>query len=582
MTYLLIMTIGPVQGFIAAARKTRDLMYGSWLLSDLTKAAANTFPKEHLIFPAPSTDLDTKNNKVMLTNRIVVELDDPVPAAEAASKAVREQLDMRWQEAQQRIKGSYDTTIATKQVEDLPEIFWAAAPIPDTDNGYQQARKQAEQALTARKASYDFNPTPWAAEALQASHINGNKSSIDGVREGVIHSDQYPRPNNTNGEEKAKALLQNFGAGPAEQLSGVDLLKRQGAKDVKRHFASTSAVAARPLAERLQSDKAKADWKSYVDFVYSNGIGVPCPTSFPDVHEELLMASRLDDYALNKENIKTAQAKLAALLKDHADGAEPLPYYALFHADGDHMGAVIDYLAVEGSDQHRELSRKLSEFAAGVEKIVHDHKGVLVYAGGDDVLALLPLHKALSCVEELATSFSKALEQFKDVWGNKPTLSGGLVVVHHMEPLSEALEMARKAEKHAKDLPGKNALTVVVDKRGGAARQVRGRLQDIVTQLNRLGTLLADKELSSGFAYELEAMTRVTPKDVWAAEAIRILKRKKRQHGTGEISADTQKMIQTAVKEVGEKGGIDELANHLIIAQIFVDANRLAIQEQST
>jgi len=40
MKYLLICSIGPVQDFIATARRSRDLWYGSWMLSELAKSAA--------------------------------------------------------------------------------------------------------------------------------------------------------------------------------------------------------------------------------------------------------------------------------------------------------------------------------------------------------------------------------------------------------------------------------------------------------------------------------------------------------------------------------------------------------------
>ena len=40
MTRLLEIAVGPVQDFIAAARRCRDLWYGSHLLSELSKAAA--------------------------------------------------------------------------------------------------------------------------------------------------------------------------------------------------------------------------------------------------------------------------------------------------------------------------------------------------------------------------------------------------------------------------------------------------------------------------------------------------------------------------------------------------------------
>ena len=40
MEYLFLASIGPVQSFIASARRTRDLWFGSMLLSELAKAAA--------------------------------------------------------------------------------------------------------------------------------------------------------------------------------------------------------------------------------------------------------------------------------------------------------------------------------------------------------------------------------------------------------------------------------------------------------------------------------------------------------------------------------------------------------------
>ncbi len=45
MTFLFIATIGPVQPFIASARRTRDLYVGSTLLSELSKAAAKEIAK---------------------------------------------------------------------------------------------------------------------------------------------------------------------------------------------------------------------------------------------------------------------------------------------------------------------------------------------------------------------------------------------------------------------------------------------------------------------------------------------------------------------------------------------------------
>ena len=585
MPHLLIMTIGPVQGFIAAARKTRDLRYGSWLLSELTKAAAQSLADgnlERLIFPAPADFAAlTSDDQFQIVNRVVAIIEGDETAVRAAATTAEQHLNRKiqilWSEVEaelQRKNASYARTMAAAQIRDLPEIFWAAAPFA-TDNQYAHARTQAEAALAARKTTYDFGATPWQGETL----VDSSKSSIDGVREGVIDTTWYPRSTDRTSSnekmrnayaEKAARLLRVFSAGPAERLSGVDLLKRLGASDSERHFASTSAVAARPLAERLNdSPAARHAWRAYTDQVKRVGTDVP---GFADIHEELLFAERLDDYILNITELESAKKRLRELLRTYADSAEPIPYYALLHADGDRMGEVID--AQGDPTQHRKLSRALDLFAHGVDAIVKAHNGVLIYAGGDDVLALLPLHKALTCVKQLGEQFKNGLEKFHNNAGDSPTLSAGLVVVHHMEPLSDALVLARAAEKHAKQQLGKNGLTVVVNKRSGSPRQVRGVLSTLVDQLTVLGNLLVDQEIASGFAYEVEAMTRVTPQAVWANETLRILDRKKRKRGEEKIDGKIREDIGAMIN--ADASSADTFANRVIVAQIFADARRLA------
>ena len=53
-SHLLSIAVGPVQEFIAQARRTRDLWYGSHLLSELSRAAAKVVAEGGggLIFPA--------------------------------------------------------------------------------------------------------------------------------------------------------------------------------------------------------------------------------------------------------------------------------------------------------------------------------------------------------------------------------------------------------------------------------------------------------------------------------------------------------------------------------------------------
>ena len=56
MSHLLAISVGPVQEFIAAARRTRDLWFGSYLLSEISRAVAKAVENQggRLIFPASS------------------------------------------------------------------------------------------------------------------------------------------------------------------------------------------------------------------------------------------------------------------------------------------------------------------------------------------------------------------------------------------------------------------------------------------------------------------------------------------------------------------------------------------------
>src|SRR5579885_1871964 len=82
--YMLLFSLGPVQSFIAQARKTRDLMLGSFLLSMLMEAAMKGLDKEKLVFPADPT---IKNDISDLPNKFVALFDNYKDAHDAAGES---------------------------------------------------------------------------------------------------------------------------------------------------------------------------------------------------------------------------------------------------------------------------------------------------------------------------------------------------------------------------------------------------------------------------------------------------------------------------------------------------------------
>jgi CRISPR-associated protein Cmr2 len=134
-----------------------------------------------------------------------------------------------------------------------------------------------------------------------------------------------------------------------------------------------------------------------------------------------------------------------------------------------------------GPALHAAISEALTNFALHVvPAVVKRHRGTLIYAGGDDVLALLPTSTALVCARELRRAFSGAPEgnggadrgyyrvQGRDLlmMGPAASLSGGLAVVHYKEDLRFALDQARRAEHQAKEA-GRDALQMTVCRRSG-------------------------------------------------------------------------------------------------------------------
>src|SRR5262249_53434569 len=148
-------------------------------------------------------------------------------------------------------------------------------------------------------------------------------------------------------------------------------------------------------------------------------------------------------------------------------------------ADGDRMGKALRSL--QTAERHRRFSRELSRFATKARDVVEkDHRGVLVYAGGDDVVAFLCVADALACAAALRTAFEGIMVEAvpiasDDGAAGRPTLSVGIGIGHILESMGDLLGLGRRAERLAKrgasaeDGSERNALALLIEKRAGGA-----------------------------------------------------------------------------------------------------------------
>ncbi|RME27938.1 MAG: type III-B CRISPR-associated protein Cas10/Cmr2 [Deltaproteobacteria bacterium] len=524
--HLLAMSLGPVQGFIAAARKGSDLWAGSQLLREVTSAAAIAAldAGAELVMPSGDKAALARSDHPVSNKVLAVVSGDPEALARAMEGAARDELGKRTEAALKAVpRDGVDLDLARAQVRELLEVSWAAVPLGPGDDAFRAAAAAVEHLLAATKTARAFAPAP--------DRPGRPKSSLDPALESVIKDDRrYAR-----GRENRAAMYRRLKVRPGERLSGVDLVKRFWGSDDIARVPSTSHVASYSLrrawlhgdgdmpALREAWDRFLATLRPFVGKMrpgpqYNDPVMREC-----DGH--LLYPGRLVDLGLEGDPLRTCEEAQHRLLGDWkrilGDRFHPLsPYYALLMGDGDRIGAA---LAALGKTDRQRVSGYLTAFATRARKIVQERHGHCIYVGGDDVLAIVPAQQALAVAVALRDAFRQEVgDQAGRLPGvdPAPTFSAGICVAHHLDPIADALDAARAAESDAKQVMGRDALCITVRKRNGAPRSVGmkwaelGVLEELFELLDREG----DDGLPRGLPYALrEVAARVRPADPNAA-----------------------------------------------------------------
>jgi CRISPR-associated protein Cmr2 len=575
--HLLSIGIGPVQDFISAARRTRDLWFGSYLLSEISRAAAKSlleggaelvFPPGQTVAELDSASLESVSNKLLAVVPAGLE---PRALALRARDAAREHWRIFADDVRGQLSRAIREDLWDLQVDDVIECFAAWVPL---DVDYRKARADVERLLAGRKALRDFGP----AEA----HDRGwgiPKSSLDGARESVI-SDPAKLPASV----RMRARLKDN-----EHLDAIGFVKRLGGEEDRLNFTSVSRIAVDPWVRGVCTTEQGC--RLLAEFAADCGkLGTlarerdPVYKKFP-YDGEILMESRYPDLRRELADRESGgQAGLGTLeairsrLKDrlYREFGRPEPYLAVLVADGDRIGAALSRLG--SIDEHRRFSRCVSAFSSQAGRIIRDHHGSLVFSGGDDVLAFLPVDTCLEAARSLRDSFASYMES---ATGNEPpTFSVGIAIGHCLEPLEDLLARGRRAEQQAKR-GGRNALAVTWEPRAGSD------ISSVVDQwpnkpdhrLKRWADLHIQGSISDRAAFDLRLLAcdyegfpiGSVPRDVLRRDARRILKRK-RDTGGARLSDELVTELLSGVDSVT----LRRTAEELIIARHLASATLLA------
>jgi CRISPR-associated protein Cmr2 len=369
-----------------------------------------------------------------------------------------------------------------------------------------------------------------AARRFEAPAEPGRKCSACGERQPFPYA-----------EDARPAWMEAIGNDPGlarknEFLCAVCLARRRGfeAFDLDGRFPSTSSIAAAPwlravcekatpgtplyaaltafarAAEPLRHERnARAPWRIYRDFRHD-----PMIEAFLHVDARLVFDETYETQDFETDIDPEVRETLRRAARDlRKEAGEPSRYFAVLAADGDHMGAllagagappftsvmhssVLDRVGAARNDLadlprptspawHATISRILRDFSLKVapDLVEQAHDGELVYAGGDDLLALASPAESLRIAAEIRRAWSGDPECRSGEWtfskgyglkgkqlclamGPGQTLSAGIAIAHYKAPLTETLAAARHALHEAKER-GRDALGLALLKRSG-------------------------------------------------------------------------------------------------------------------
>lgn len=583
MPWLMTFSIGPVQSFISAARRTRDLWCGSKLLADLSQTAAQRLRDDGAVLIFPGTKSPASPIPEGIANEITCVVSEPRTPQEL-SLAAKRAVIAKWKTFADHTKKVMvadreviDWRRFDEQVSDVIETYAAWVKFDDPER-YQDDRNRLSSLLAGRKRTRSY------LQSVQ-QEMQVPKSSLDGLRETVFRQQPAREGHAQSPVRMRRYLRMNEG----EQLDAVGLIKRTVFPEF---FPSISRLAAGPwlrgLPRRADGFLAelrglcarippvglsRADWPQFEEFPFDGSI------VYLERHKEIQA-----QFGLEQEHLDVL-GEIERLLRTSGLD-EPQPYVAILTGDADGMGQVLSEIGKQ--EAHSQFSFGMASFTSEVKRIVAIHKGASIYAGGDDVLALTPLDQAVACADALRRRYVEVVEHTMSALpedqrpASKSTLSIGIGIGHFLDPLEDLLDLARAAEHRAKK-GDKNSLCIMLQPRSGSRIEICRSWKDDPNQRManavswHMGNLLPD-----GVGYALQKLAEFyegwpdgqSRTEAMRADAKRVLARKRSTAAKDQLTAFDH--MDGFVDAMGAPDDLRQLATELIIARRIAKATEQA------
>lgn len=598
---MVVYSLTPVQGFISKSRKLRDYWTASVLLSYLafigiTKVMDELGP-DHILYPSirdqslieayirrkhgiralnddhtMSKLLENTSSIASFPNKFVFLA--PHKEVESIVKAIRAVIDSEWERVGALVAaylGIVETCNWRSDVEGYWNHSWASSDLVHLSD--------------SKELGVFLRPDEYESECMESGEIA--PAGYDPVLYGSTHSliqtvlaagKLHPETNDSKGIEGMVCPQ----CGEHEILHGpidydnISLRKYRESVDSYWNTIDTNLLKGNikegeklcficlikrflPLVMRSKEDEI-------LHSVFSGALSFPSTARIS--YAQAFASGRISKAEYDRVSNED--------LPEEADVDSRDSYYCLLIMDGDRMGDLANGASVGASwndvlhpdirsdfsrrfsflsekrlvdpSLHAAISDALNHFARfSVTGLIKDYggEGRLIYAGGDDVAAVVPIESGTSNVIELADMIQKRYRAgFMATDGGKVSeissqympsfpekiymglgksrnisISAGIMIVHSKYPLSSAIAEAHSLlNGTAKDKAGRNACAVRLSKRSGGSRgfyfnwDARNIFDTEKTYLESFNRVLAAADqgiLSSSLLYSFELMEHI-------------------------------------------------------------------------
>jgi CRISPR-associated protein Cmr2 len=401
-----------------------------------------------LILPAPGSQ--------GMPNRVVAEINDEVAAA-TASRAVT--AAQHWWAGQAvRVLGAAD-----ERKSPAPQMMWALG----SGDTYKQAWDEAHRLLDGRKRARSFAPRFEAAHVL--CQLSGRDPALTKAPAGIWN----PRNERLSAEGWLKRRFQVGGFPSTRSVATAHY--RAAIIDALAANDPTVTAAVEELIQACAalSDPGTSGYETLdarATMVGRSGLHkLDGQWLLPGVwQDKRLVEEQGVDKAAAAEATQRGTLAAVALRKAMAerDVATPPSHLAVIMQDVDRLGATLGHVLTDttGPEVHRAIAEAIARCAVAQRDMIESDQflGRVVYAGGDDLVALAPAATAL----QIAQQARAHIDQHLVVNGKPMTASTGVVYFPADYPLQLALRRARTALDDAKQA-GRDCVTIVVLNGGG-------------------------------------------------------------------------------------------------------------------